>query len=457
MPITQVTRRALAAALEKGGLWWAGDLDEVAFLGRLYDLDELPSTDPRHPSARGDVVQHCIANLDWDGWWVLSDARFELDSDDAALLRFLAECAHPEVRSDAEACRRLVDLCNAHLRPDGIELAPQESISGRPVFGWQRATPPVVTAMKLQDAIAEVLWAGLSAYQLADYCEGLGLGPQEGPSDDPMASKRAYVRHHTRSKSVAELVEVARRVLTDFDDVNLRALVHAAESTGGGVAGDVKNLIFAADGPKPELVLRDAINNDIEITRNAEFCLIYDRSVPDGGLSWRDLVKWWRSEHPSESEREAALDLHKRLKRSLSPDSPGESQIFDVYASLYRSDGFDIPALIPQVYLHLDPRTRRSVEGPLVRQRMDFLLLLPARRRVVLEVDGAQHYSRGGRPSPAAYGEMMREDRRLRLAGYEVYRFGADELGVASRPMIRDFFVDVLRLHGISLSKQPSE
>jgi len=32
-----------------------------------------------------------------------------------------------------------------------------------------------------------------------------------------------------------------------------------------GVAGDLKNLIFAADGPKPRIVLRDAINNVIEI------------------------------------------------------------------------------------------------------------------------------------------------------------------------------------------------
>jgi hypothetical protein len=35
--------------------------------------------------------------------------------------------------------------------------------------------------------------------------------------------------------------------------------------------GGVKNLIFAANGPKPELVLRDAVNNDVEIARNGEF------------------------------------------------------------------------------------------------------------------------------------------------------------------------------------------
>ena len=59
---------------------------------------------------------------------------------------------------------------------------------------------------------------------------------------------------------------------------------------------------------------------------------------------------------------------------------------------------YDIPALIPQVYLHYDPynqRTRRSLSSgtPLARQRMDFLLLFSDRQRVVIEVDGKQHYA----------------------------------------------------------------
>jgi hypothetical protein len=45
-----------------------------------------------------------------------------------------------------------------------------------------------------------------------------------------------------------------------------------------------------------------------------------------------------------------------------------------------------------QVYLHYDPYTRWA-GGTLGRQRMDFLLLLDHRRRVVLEVDGIQHYA----------------------------------------------------------------
>lgn len=78
---------------------------------------------------------------------------------------------------------------------------------------------------------------------------------------------------------------------------------------------------------------------------------------------------------------------------------------------------------------------------------MDFLLLLDRRRRVVLEVDGVQHYAdRQGRASPPRYAEMVSADRGLRLAGYEVYRFGGHE--IADRHQAADvldkFFDDLL-------------
>ena len=107
--------------------------------------------------------------------------------------------------------------------------------------------------------------------------------------------------------------------------------------------------------------------------------------------------------------------------------------VFEEYCARYGTHGFDIPALIPQVYLHYDPYTRWA-GGTLDRQRMDFLLLLDRRRRVVLEVGGVQHYAdREGRASPARYAEMVSADRGLRLAGYEDYRFGGHEIADRSR------------------------
>ncbi len=64
--------------------------------------------------------------------------------------------------------------------------------------------------------------------------------------------------------------------------------------------GEVKNLIFAADGPKPELVLVDSVNNTIRIVKNAEYCLVYDRPILRHGLSRKELVDWWleRRQYP---------------------------------------------------------------------------------------------------------------------------------------------------------------
>lgn len=82
---------------------------------------------------------------------------------------------------------------------------------------------------------------------------------------------------------------------------------------------------------------------------------------------------------------------------------------------------------------------------------MDFLLLLSNNQRVVIEVDGAQHFSREGVPSLAAYSEMVSADRDLRLAGYEIFRFGSNELvGAGSGTVIERFFDRLWDQHKIT-------
>lgn len=117
-----------------------------------------------------------------------------------------------------------------------------------------------------------------------------------------------------------------------------------------------------------------------------------------------------------------------------------------------RQHGDRLPALIPQVYLHYDPYTMAQLQGArrLPRQRMDFLLLLSPFERVVLEVDGKQHYSEDGFSSPTKYAEMVHADRDLRLLGYEVYRFGGAELieGTGAA-VVSDFLSRLFRKHGV--------
>jgi very-short-patch-repair endonuclease len=85
---------------------------------------------------------------------------------------------------------------------------------------------------------------------------------------------------------------------------------------------------------------------------------------------------------------------------------------------------------------------------------MDFLMLLPGGARVVLEVDGKQHYADSeGRADPGRYAVMATADRELRLAGYDVYRFGATELREESGKAAVGAFFDALFIrYGISVS-----
>jgi very-short-patch-repair endonuclease len=83
---------------------------------------------------------------------------------------------------------------------------------------------------------------------------------------------------------------------------------------------------------------------------------------------------------------------------------------------------------------------------------MDFLLLLERGARIVVEIDGSQHYADDrGNASPQKYAEMVRADRMLRLAGYEVYRFGGDDFARGGADtIIVDFFRRLFERHGIT-------
>jgi hypothetical protein len=314
-------------------------------------------------------------------------------------------------------------------------------------------TPGAATAAQLRRAIVETLYP-ISAYELEEACVALGLAPA-GENESPFENKRRYVSRRLVGLALPGLVDLGRKVEEYHEN---EALSQLLGSTGAsGVDGELKNLIFAANGPKPRIVLRDAINNVVEIVENAQYCLVYDRPLSPHGLTWVDLTVWWaKREGTDPDDATTPKDLYRRLRESLSSESPPELVLFEAYASRYRREfGGVMPALIPQVYLHYDPYTMRELaardgSSALVRQRMDFLLLLPNKARVVIEVDGKQHYATGDRASPALYAEMVREDRRLRLAGYEVYRFGAAELMAEDGAAAADsFFTALLQRHGI--------
>lgn len=221
-----------------------------------------------------------------------------------------------------------------------------------------------------------------------------------------------------------------------------------------GVEGKVKNIIFAAT-QKPEIAFNDVLNNDICITRNEEHCLIYDKKISEKGLTWKQLVDWYATiENISPMEESYLIE---RLKNSM--DSEPEKMFFDAYIEVVKEYGDFIPALLPQVYLYYDPLSVKVRGWKLFEhQKMDFLMLCSMSERIVVEIDGSQHYAESisinGKKTnvalPKKYGEMVKAQREMTLYGYEVYRFGGYEFcdeHITNK--IKQFLIRLLQKHGI--------
>ena len=93
----------------------------------------------------------------------------------------------------------------------------------------------------------------------------------------------------------------------------------------------------------------------------------------------------------------------------------------------------------------------RGGQSYVFHQRMDFLILMPNWVRVVIEIDGKQHYSVDNIASPELYAKMVEDDRKLSLYGYDVYRFGGQEFvnRDEARKKIEAFITDLFKKYDI--------
>ncbi|MEH0930918.1 hypothetical protein [Micromonospora sp. CPCC 205558] len=228
--------------------------------------------------------------------------------------------------------------------------------------------------------------------------------------------------------------------------------------------GQPKNLIFASS-TKPDLRLNDAIDNEIEILSDPDDVLVYDRPITTSGIRWRDLQTWFQATRRLASEQEAKTQLYRRLRQSLPDSSPPQRLLFDLYHEIHGTAVHELPALLPEVWLYWDPLTVKARgAAALLNLRMDFLLLVPGGGRIVLEVDGRTHYGveKGASPGqkvwiadPPTYARTTAGSRKLTVAGYEVYRFGAYELRNhrEARPVLAAFFSELFLRHRVKVGR----
>lgn len=157
--ISEVTRRAIIDGLSVGHSW-SGALEEHEFLGRIYPLSQMPSTDYRseYNNASLDIWKHRVVNSDWSEDWVFTDSRFDLlFGPDEPFLKFLAETVHPVVRPNVDEAWEMVNEYNSLLAIDGWELCVVRKISEKPVFGCRLIADGASRHLEQAKAVAERL------------------------------------------------------------------------------------------------------------------------------------------------------------------------------------------------------------------------------------------------------------------------------------------------------------
>lgn len=176
--VDRETRQNILDGLRIEQINWSGNLDEVAFLSRIFDLDELPSFDSRYKTAAGDIWQHRINNYDWEDDWVLDDSRINLlDGPSDQFLKFLSEMVHPVVRPDANEAGKIVDQLNDQLRRAGILLVEVERIAGRPKFAPREDDGASDHSVKRAKAVADALSSGWMKKEIERIEEAIETDP----------------------------------------------------------------------------------------------------------------------------------------------------------------------------------------------------------------------------------------------------------------------------------------
>lgn len=223
-----------------------------------------------------------------------------------------------------------------------------------------------------------------------------------------------------------------------------------------GVKGNIQGIIFAAIY-KPDVLLDDVLNHKVRIPRDDEKYLYYDQPIGNSPITWNKICSWYDKEHALGFD----FSFEERLRKAVNHcGSPIEEFFFDAYLELKSEIGDNIPALLPQVWLYYDEKAQKErIEKIFEHQCMDFMMLFSNSKRIVIELDGAQHYSDDesipGRDYPVKvastqkYAAMVSAQRDMTLAGYEVYRFGGSEFAGEDRgkEIVKQFLKDLFEKH----------
>lgn len=202
---------------------------------------------------------------------------------------------------------------------------------------------------------------------------------------------------------------------------------------------NAKYLIFGVSKTKPDIRVKQVIDGNLEVM-NSEDMLVYDEEIGDS-LLYKDFNAWWLKN----KNRYSWYDRTKHLQ-------PKEIRVQDYYKKNYYNENH--PVLIPQVYLHFDPKSKEERKNckfneTLIFQRMDFLMIYKG-KRIIIEIDGYSHLMTNGVIDITKYSQQLEYDRTMKFLGYDVFRICNCELDERNFEITLDnFFKNLYSYLGI--------
>jgi len=250
MPISEATRRRIIRTLREEDISWSGSLNDVDFLSRIYDLDQLPSHDPRYDNAKGDIWQHTINNPgDWDSYWIFEDERFNLlHCSEDKFLRFLCEMIHPKVRPDTKEAQNLLKVFNEQLSPEGYQIAGKTTAFGNKRYEPTGILPSTLSSLEQVKDIAEKLNSEYLQKEIVRMTNAI-------ESDPELAIGTAKEFVETICKTILK-----ERKISFKSDEDLQKLVFMT-------IDEIKPVSASAPDKKTERIIRRIVGNMNDLTR----------------------------------------------------------------------------------------------------------------------------------------------------------------------------------------------
>lgn len=160
--------------------------------------------------------------------------------------------------------------------------------------------------------------------------------------------------------------------------------------------------------------MKDVLDGNLKVLNDNDV-LVYDDEIKES-LTYANFKIWWSKNKAKYSWYNPNSQMNKM-----------ELRVQEYYKQHYGDDMF--PVLIPQVYLHYDPKDKEARQKykyneNLIFQRMDFLILYK-NRRIIIEIDGETHTPEN---SLERYSKQLEYDRTMKFLGYDVFRLGGYEL-----------------------------